>query len=347
MKTFNVWDFYKRQVALAELGYEGQKKLRSSMVVIIGMGGLGSVTALYLTLSGVGYLRLIDQDTVEIHNLHRQVLYSLNDIRYPKVEAAARRINELNPEVKVEPIAENIREANAESLLKGVDCIVDGLDNMRTRYIINKVSVKHKIPYVFGGAIGLEGNVSVFIPPETPCLNCVFPKINDTTLPTCETRGVLGATVGIIGAIEAMETIKLLAGINNVLKGKLLICDFKGPLLTLVDVFKYLKCPVCQLEIEEKIESEHDLVWLCGSNTVNVNPRKNLQIDLQRAYRILNKYFKILLKSSLVLVFNYNSKIEISLFRHGRMLIKNVNDESEALKIHKDILARIGINSSE
>ncbi|MEM1537904.1 MAG: HesA/MoeB/ThiF family protein [Candidatus Nezhaarchaeales archaeon] len=338
---FDPWEFYKRQVALAELKREGQEKLRSSKVAIVGIGGLGSVAALYLALAGVGYLRLIDQDTVELHNLHRQILYSMSDLRYPKVEAAMRRINSVNPEPKVEPIPESVRESNVEELVEGVNCVVDGLDNMQTRYLVNRACIKHGIPYVFGGAIGLEGNLSVFMPPETPCLECVFPGLDDALLPTCETRGILGATAGVIGALEAVEAVKLLAGVGGVLKGKLLICDLKSVDFSVIDVYKSPSCKACQLKVETPVK--YKPTWLCGSNTVNVNPPKPLQVDLQDAFHVLSKTYKILVKSSLVLVFNYDGEVEVSLFKNGRMLIKNVSDECKALKIYEGIASRLGL----
>ncbi|MEM2780560.1 MAG: HesA/MoeB/ThiF family protein, partial [Candidatus Bathyarchaeia archaeon] len=205
-------EFYSRQLVMKELGREGQEKLARAKVAVVGLGGLGTVASLYLTLAGIGHLRLIDQDTVEPHNLHRQVLYTPENLLYPKAEVSAKRLMGISPFVKVEAVPENLNVNNAEKLLKGVDCVVDGLDNMRTRYIVNRTCIKLKIPYVFGAAIGMEGNLSVFAPPETPCLECVLPNLEDGNLLTCDVRGVLGATPGIIGTIEAIETIKLLAG---------------------------------------------------------------------------------------------------------------------------------------
>ncbi|MEM2466937.1 MAG: HesA/MoeB/ThiF family protein, partial [Candidatus Bathyarchaeia archaeon] len=208
-------EFYSRQLVMKELGREGQEKLARAKVAVVGLGGLGTVASLYLTLAGIGHLRLIDQDTVEPHNLHRQVLYTPENLLYPKAEVSAKRLMGISPFVKVEAVPENLNVNNAEKLLKGVDCVVDGLDNMRTRYIVNRTCIKLKIPYVFGAAIGMEGNLSVFAPPETPCLECVLPNLEDGNLLTCDVRGVLGATPGIIGTIEAIETIKLLAGIGT------------------------------------------------------------------------------------------------------------------------------------
>ena len=346
MTTLSVFDpkeYYSRQTVLAELGQKRQQKLRRSKVVIVGLGGLGTVSALYLALAGVGHIRLIDQDTVELNNLHRQVLYSLNDLHYPKVEAGTNRIEQVNPEVKIEAIPENIRESNVDKLLSGFDCIVDGLDNMRTRYLVNRASVRHRIPYVFGAAIGIEGNLSVFSSPETPCLECVLPNLDDRHLPTCDTRGVLGATTGIIGSLQAMEAIKLLGGMGGSLKGKLLVCDFRDMYFGTIEVFKRPDCPVCgRGERIKPAERKEKLAFLCGSDTVNVNPEKPINKSLDELLSLLRKRYNIIIKSSFVIVFKYNGNVEVSLFNGGRMLIKNVKDEKAALQVHKSILEVLG-----
>jgi len=339
---FDSDEFYSRQVVLPELGRRGQDKLRRSKVAVVGLGGLGSASALYLALAGIGYLRLVDQDTVELNNLHRQVLYSLDNIRYPKVEAAAKRIQQINTKVKVEPIPENVREDNVEEVVEGVDCVVDGLDNMRTRYLINRTCAKHRIPYVFGAAIGIEGNLSVFAPPETPCLECILPGLDDSQLPTCQTRGVLGTTTGIIGTMQAMESVKLLAEIGETLKGKLMVCDFRDMYFIKIDIFKRPDCPACQGKIAKPLTQKERLVWLCGQKTVNINPPKPMGMELEDIHNKLKLHFKMLMKSSLVIVFEYDGDIEVSLFRTGRMLIKNVEDEEEALKVYKDIINKLG-----
>ena len=344
-RSFNPDEFYSRQTVLRELGPEGQQRLRDSSVVIVGLGGLGSISALYLALAGVGHLRIVDQDTVELNNLHRQVLYTMDDLRHPKVEAAAERLRLVNPEVMIEPIPRNVRKSNIDETVKDMDCILDGLDNMHTRYLLNSASKKHNIPYVFGGAIGLEGNLSVFAPPKTPCLECILPNLGNRHLPTCETRGVLGATPGIIGTMQAMETIKLLAGVAGSLKGKLLICDFRDMSFATIDIFKRPNCPVCQGKIEKSTEAAERLAWLCGRNTVNVNPPEPLNITLDDAYETLKRDFKILVKTSFVVVFEYNGSVEASVFNGGRMLIKNVKDEKAALDIYDAITQKLGAHS--
>jgi len=339
--VFDPKEFYSRQIVLPELKSEGQERLRRSKVVVVGLGGLGTISALYLALAGVGHLRLVDQDTVELTNLHRQVLYGIESLRYPKVEAAAKRIGQANPEVKVEPVPENVRETNVDEVIKGMDCVVDGLDNMRTRYLLNRACADQKIPYIFGAAIGIEGNLSVFAPPETPCLECVLPSLDDRYLPTCDVRGVLGATTGIIGSMQAIEAIKLLAGMGDSLKGKLMVCDFRDMFFTTIDIFKRSDCPVCRGEPARLVEGER-LAWLCGRNTVNVNPSKPIEVSLSDLYERLKRHFRIIIRSSLVIVFEYNG-VEVSLFNRGRMLIKNVKDEETALKVYNKVLEKLGV----
>lgn len=335
-------EFYSRQIVLEELGRSGQRKLAQAKVAVIGLGGLGTVSSLYLALAGVGHMRLVDQDTVELRNLHRQILYSTDDLDYPKVEASSKRLGKVNPLVKTEPIPENVNASNVEKILSGMDCVVDGLDNMHTRYLVNRACAKLRIPYVFGAAIGVEGNLSVFAPPETPCLECVFPNLDNSHLLTCEVRGVLGATPGVIGTMQAMETVKVLTGMGSALKGKLMICDFSDMYFTTVDIFRRNNCPACQGRIVSS-ETREKLVWLCGRKTVNINPEKPLKLNLGEVYGLLRKHFKVRIRSRLAIIFDYK-KFEISLFNGGRMLIKNVDDEKSALNVYREVAKKIGMD---
>ncbi len=336
-------EFYSRQTAMKELGIKGQQKLAKSTVAIIGIGGLGTVSALYLALAGVGHLRLIDQDTVEPQNLHRQILYTTRDLHYPKAEVAAKQLTKLNPLLKAEPISENLHAGNAEKLLSDTDCIVDGLDNMQTRYLVNRTCAKLGVPYVFGAAIGIEGNLSVLNPPHTPCLECILPNLSDNDLLKCSTRGVLGATPGIIGAMQAMETIKTLTGIGTPLKGKLMVCDFNDMTFTTIDISKRNNCPTCHGTATQPKLSEK-LVWLCGQNTANVNPEKPLKLNLTEAYATIKQQFNVRVKTHLAVIFEYKG-LEVSLFNSGRMLIKNVTSEKTALNAYREILKKLNINS--
>ena len=339
---FQASDFYSRQIALRELGREGQERLRHSKATIVGLGGLGSVSCLFLAMAGVGRLTLVDQDTVELNNLHRQALYSLADIRYPKVEAAARRLAAVNPEIKFETVPENLNEDNIRTVIGDSDCVVDGLDNMNTRYLISRYCVEKEIPYVFGGAIGFEGNVAVFKTPETPCLECVLPGLEDSELPTCNTRGVIGATTGIVGSVQAMETIKLLSGITKKLESKMLVFDFIQSEFRIINLAIRPDCS-CQNKTQRKPLQHRKLAWLCGSDTVNVNPQTTQNLNLEEIGTTINAHGKVLLKTPLVIVFDYKGH-EISLFRKGRMLIKNVKNEQEGEDIFKSVDKMIGVN---
>lgn len=325
---------------MRELGPEGQEKLRHASIAIIGLGGLGAAAATYLTMAGVGRIRLVDQDTVETHNLQRQMLYSIDDVRMPKVESAAERLRTLNPQVRLETIAENLREANADAIISHCDCVVDGLDNMATRYTVNRACVRNSIPYVFAGAIGMEGNLSVFRPPATPCLECIMPDLDDRYLPTCETRGVIGTTTGSIGGLEATEVIKLLAGIQPVLEGKLLVCDLREMDFRTIDIQTRPTCNVCQVK-QPPIKAEKEkLTWLCGQKTVNVNPARPMRVDLKSVPRRLGKGVKIHLRTPMAVVFDFEG-YEVSLFSHGRMLIKGVDSEQAALDVYGRVLSKV------
>lgn len=337
-------ELYSRQVILKELGMKGQQKLAKSKIAVVGLGGLGTVSSLYLALAGVGHLRLIDQDTVETPNLHRQILYSIDDLHYPKVEVAAKRLEKLNPLVTVEAVSENVNQGNVKKLLTGADLVVDGLDNMFTRYLVNRACVKLGVPFVFGAAIGIEGNLSVFAPPETGCLECLLPNMSDNDLMTCDTRGVIGTTPGIIGAMQAMEAIKVLTGMGSPLKGKLMVCDFNDMYFATVDTSKAANCPACHRSLSP-LERKEKLVWLCGQNTVNINPDKPLKLNLDEVYKIVKQRFKVRLRSRLAIIFYYED-LEISLFNGGRMLIKNVQNEKAALKAlraYGEILKQLNI----
>jgi molybdopterin/thiamine biosynthesis adenylyltransferase len=334
--TFTVAEFYSRQTVLSELGTKGQDKLRHSEVTIVGLGGLGSISTLFLALGGVGRLRLVDQDTVESNNLHRQALYSVSDLRYPKVEAAARRIKELNPEVVVETFPENLDATNVREIVGNSDCVVDGLDNMETRYYLNNYCVEKGIPFVFGGAIGLEGNVAVLKSPETACLQCILPGLNDTYLPTCDTRGVLGATTGIIGSLQALETVKVLANIEPESRGKLMIFDFAQSEFRILPLRVRPDCEVCQIRPAKALSPKRRLAWLCGSDTANVNPENSLSLNLPELSKSPNLKQRISLVTPMVLVFDFEGH-EVSLFSKGRMLIKNVRNEKEAYDVYQSV----------
>lgn len=211
---------YDRQIMIPEIGEEGQEKLKRARIVIAGVGGLGSPIALYLASSGIGMIRLIDNDVVDLSNLNRQILHWDRDIGRNKVDSAYEKISEQNPGIIVEAVRETIGEDNVSRLVGDCDLIVDAMDNLPTRYLLNKAAVKHKIPFFHGAVRGFEGRAMTVIPGETACLMCMYRG----SVPT-EKFPVIGAAPAVIGAIQATEVIKYIVGQGNLLKNRILLYD--------------------------------------------------------------------------------------------------------------------------
>jgi molybdopterin/thiamine biosynthesis adenylyltransferase/rhodanese-related sulfurtransferase len=238
---------YSRHLLIPEVGEEGQLRLLESRVLLLGAGGLGSPAALYLAAAGVGKLGIVDADVVDETNLQRQVLHSLASLGEPKADSARRAIENLNPDVQVVTYRERLTSENVDRILgDGWDLILDGTDNFPTRYLVNDASVWHDIPVVHGSIYRFEGQVTVFKPDEGPCYRCLFPQPPPPELaPSCAEGGVLGVLPGIVGSLQANETIKLLLGIGDPLVGRLLLFDALGPTFNEIALRKDPDCPVC------------------------------------------------------------------------------------------------------
>ena len=217
---------YSRHLTLAEVGVEGQARLREARVLLVGAGGLGSPAALYLAAAGVGTLGLVEFDRVDATNLQRQILHGTSWIGRPKLESAVARLRDLNPDVTVEPIDERLTSANAREILSGYELTLDGSDNFPTRYLVNDASVLLGLPYVYGSILRFDGQVSVFAAKDGPCYRCLFAEPPPPDLvPNCAEAGVLGVLPGVIGTLMATEAIKLVLGIGEPLVGRLLLYD--------------------------------------------------------------------------------------------------------------------------
>jgi adenylyltransferase/sulfurtransferase len=237
---------YARQIALPEVGTAGQEKLRAGSVVLVGAGGLGSPAALYLAAAGVGRIGLVDSDAVELSNLQRQILYETGDVGTPKLAAARRRIEALNPNVRVVAHETRLGAENALAILAEYDVVLDGADNFAARYLVNDACALLGKPDVHGSVRGFEGQASVFDARRGPCYRCLYPEPPPAHLvPSCAESGVLGVLPGLIGAIQAAEAIKILLGAGTPLVGRLLLFDSLRMRLREMKLLKDPACPIC------------------------------------------------------------------------------------------------------
>jgi sulfur-carrier protein adenylyltransferase/sulfurtransferase len=237
---------YGRHLIMPEVGMDGQKKLKAASVLLIGAGGLGSPLGLYLAAAGVGRIGIVDFDVVDYSNLQRQVLYSTKDVGRPKLASAKERLEGINPFVKVETYEMHLSSENALGLFSGYDIIVDGTDNFPTRYLVNDACVITGKPNVYGSIFRFEGQVSVFATNDGPCYRCLYPEPPPPGLvPSCAEGGVLGILPGIIGTIQANETVKLIIGKGEPLVGRLLLFDALKTKFRELKLRKNPDCPVC------------------------------------------------------------------------------------------------------
>lgn len=259
---------YARHLLLPDVGIDGQRKLKGSRVLLIGAGGLGSPTSLYLAAAGVGTLGLVDFDVVDASNLQRQIVHGTSTIGHRKVDSARDRLRDLNPHVHVETYDTPFKAANAEEIARDYDVIVDGTDNFGTRYLTNDVSVLLGKPNVYGSIFRFEGQASVFATEDGPCYRCLFPTPPPPGMvPSCAEGGVLGVLPGLIGTIQATETIKLLLGIGETLAGRLLLVNTLDMQFHTVRVKRDPACPMCGTRTITHLEEYDEYCGIPGTTS--------------------------------------------------------------------------------
>jgi len=250
-------DRYSRHILIPEIGESGQRKLLEARVLLLGAGGLGSPTALYLAAAGVGTLGIVDDDVVDLSNLQRQVIHDTERIGVPKVDSAEQSIKALNPDVEVVKYRTRIDASNIMEIIEGWDLIVDGVDNFPTRYLLNDASVRLRIPVVSASILGFDGQLSVFAPYVGPCYRCLFPVPPPAELaPSCGANGVLGVLPGTMGLLQATEVVKLIVGAGDPVIGRLLLYDALAATLTEVKVPRDPQCPICSRDPEDITDEE-------------------------------------------------------------------------------------------
>jgi molybdopterin-synthase adenylyltransferase len=238
---------YSRHILLDDVGIEGQQRLIESHVLVVGAGGLGSPVAMYLAASGLGHITIADHDVVDLTNLQRQIAHTTARVGHPKVESASQAMLALNPEVRVTTLAHKLDAAQLDACVPTVQVVVDCCDNFATRQAVNAACVKHKVPLVSGAAIRMDGQLAVYDARDdtSPCYACIFPPNEAPEEVRCATMGVLAPLVGVIGTMQAMETVKLLAGIGSRLTGRLQMLDGRGMAWSEVRLKRNASCPVC------------------------------------------------------------------------------------------------------
>ena len=267
---------YSRHLIMPEVGMEGQLKLKSARVLLIGTGGLGAPLGLYLTAAGVGHIGLVDFDVVDFTNLQRQVTFGTSDVGKPKTEAASARLTNLNPDVKISSYETKLTSENALELFKDYDIIVDGTDNFPARYLVNDACILLGKPNVYGSIFRFEGQVTVFGMPDGPCYRCLYPEPPPPGLvPSCAEGGVLGVLPGIVGSLQALETIKLIIGRGESLAGRLVLFDALAMKFRELKLRKNSHCPMCGTH--RKIHQLIDYNEFCGIRGEE-EPETNLQV---------------------------------------------------------------------
>jgi len=340
---------YSRQIVLADIGYDGQLALKNAKVCLIGVGGLGSPIALKLVGMGIGTLRVVDRDVVSRTDLHRQHLYDVDAIGRPKVEVAFNRLSRLNPDVTLEPVPEALNSLNAEELISEMDLVIDGLDRIETRYIVNRTCNRLNVPYVFGAATASYGNVSTLIPDQTFCLECFMPDLKNEDIPSCGVVGVHPSVVGMIAAVQVSEAVRVLTGKKPKLFNKLLYVDLTQLEFNVLEVPPVESCRVCG----QKPEGAPDRVidqWFeesCardGRRTFSISPPKRLDVNLKQLAGVLKKKkLKIKFPGELGISFEHSKRITACILKSGVMVAQTppLTDEDiagQVIDLYKSIM---------
>ena len=276
---------YSRQIMLDDIGLDGQQRLMDARVTVVGAGGLGTPILTHLVAMGIGHVTVVDRDTIELTNLHRQTLYSDADIGLAKVDAAASRLVELNPDVDIRTMPVSVNRRSARSVVRESDVVIDALDSVDARYALNEACIDAGIPFVSGGAVGTSGQVFVVMPGKTACYECIFPGLNDDQMPSCGIEGVNPAILSVIGGLEVAEAVRILCGMDPATLGSVLHVDIAMADFVKVRMGRVAECPICGNGQRHPVEPGYIIEELCGrggKRTFAISPpstRKMLHSD--------------------------------------------------------------------
>lgn len=327
---------YARQTTLPEIGAKGQERIKAGKIAIIGLGALGSSMAEILARSGVGHLRIVDRDFVELTNLHRQTLYQEKDIGKPKAEVAAKRLNRLNSTVKVDPRVVHVNAHNIERLLEGMDLLLDATDNMQTRYIMNDACVKHHIPWIYSAALRTYGMTLTILPEQGPCLRCLWKdKPPPGSMETCATTGILPTIPRTIANIATTEALKYIVG--EELREEMIVIDLWNNDYDLIEVSRTKTCPACGAREFPFLEAEKDMTMdLCGRDAIQVVPPEEVQINFEK---ISQRYDQAKRMGEYMMKID-TGQYQLSLFKDGRLIVSGTTDSNKALSLYAEYVGR-------
>jgi adenylyltransferase/sulfurtransferase len=328
-------DRYSRQTRFAPFGPEAQARLAAATAVIVGCGALGTAQAALLARAGVGTLRLIDRDYVEESNLQRQLLFTERDAAegLPKAEAARRHLLEANSTIHIEAHIADLNPEDAPDLLGGVDVVLDGADNFETRLLINDYSVRENIPWIYGAAVGSYGIAMPILPNDSACLRCIYPDPPAGAQPTCETAGVMGSVTSLIGSLQAMEALKILAGRAAAVRRKIFTADlWHGPIRETNMPPRDPECPACGRREFPWLEGRHRApVSLCGRNAVQIHERSR-PLNLPALAARLETLGTV--RANEFALRFHDGEYEITIFADGRAIVKGTTDIGIARSVY-------------
>ncbi len=334
---------YSRQVMLDEIGYEGQLKLKNAKVCVVGVGGLGNPIISRLVAMGIGTIRIVDRDVIELSNLHRQTMFDESDVGQIKVEVAAKKLKKMNPDVSIEALPISVNDYTALDVVEGCDVVIDALDSVNARYSLNKACIKKNIPFVTGAAVGVSGQVFTIIPKETACYHCLFPALDEDSMPTCSIEGVHPSILSIIGGIEVAEAVKIITGKKPNLANRILHVDLENLEFVSTRTLKVDECPVCGSGKTEEIAKEELIIEeLCGRSggkrTFSITPTTMFDLNVEKiTAAAAKKGFKIQNQGEMGLSLSTDTKYA-SFLKSGSAVIVGEKDEEAAIILYKTLI---------
>ena len=338
-------DRFSRQVMLEQIGYMGQIRLRKARACVVGAGGLGSPIMTRLAAMGVGTLRIVDRDVVELSNLHRQTIYDEGDVGSVKVEAAAAKLRRLNSDCTIEPLAVSVNDYTAAEVIRGCDVVIDALDSVNARYALNKACIKSGTPFVTGAAVGVSGQVFTIMPQKSACYHCMFPELNEDEMPTCSIEGVHPPVLSIVGGIEVAEAVSIMTGKAPQLAGRMMHIDIERMDFSNISTARVEECPVCGTGVAQaQVRQELILEELCGRNrgkrTFSITPTETFELDMAKVTGTAKSMGLVVENRGDLGLSMRNNTLSVSFMRMGSAVVVGASDEQGAISLYHSLLGK-------